>query len=455
MIISFATSMLTLPNTTNAQENDAPADYRGTGQIATAQWIVGSVTIDAYFAEQLTTPSEFLLNGLYVKVLHGNGVTSADQLSLSNSEIVQNERGIQIETKMNFIRTGTVPTEHNVLLVWNFEDDAYITISSHPQNRGTSWSTTSFTILNTESPYASAVVTKDKGNTNTLKITVAEQYFDFVDNEMGVLFFSETFPINNNAAGTYDVHDGNGNTVYRVYVDTKGNDQIRECYIVDRILPANTNVSVDEPSFNDFGVSGSGQVAAAHWVVPASFYGPVTINAFFAEQLKTEAGIIPNGLYIKVHHGFGTSEATKSLSDTEISLKNSLITISVAQMAFSGETDGEHDIDIVWNLNLETAEITIGLYRERFHVDTYSTDVCGWAVIDRIASPIVCATVTKDKGNTNTLAIDVTAFFSDDTQITFKEKFAINNNAAGTYNICNGDGDTLYRVYFFLLWRVS
>ena len=32
--------------------------------------------------------------------------------------------------------------------------------------------------------------------------------------------------ISNNAAGTYAVGK------YKVYVDTKGNDQIRECYIV-------------------------------------------------------------------------------------------------------------------------------------------------------------------------------------------------------------------------------
>jgi len=35
------------------------------------------------------------------------------------------------------------------------------------------------------------------------------------------------FTIANNSAGTYGVGG------YKVYVDTKGNTQIRECYIVD------------------------------------------------------------------------------------------------------------------------------------------------------------------------------------------------------------------------------
>jgi len=35
-----------------------------------------------------------------------------------------------------------------------------------------------------------------------------------------------TIKISNNAAGTYDVGG------YKVYVDTKGNDQIRACYLV-------------------------------------------------------------------------------------------------------------------------------------------------------------------------------------------------------------------------------
>jgi len=67
----------------------------------------------------------------------------------------------------------------------------------------------------------SAYVTKLNGNKNNLTITITERYSDGVTKAI-----KETFSINNNAAGSYTV----GN--YRVYVDTKGNDQIRECYIV-------------------------------------------------------------------------------------------------------------------------------------------------------------------------------------------------------------------------------
>jgi len=67
----------------------------------------------------------------------------------------------------------------------------------------------------------SAYVTKLNGNKNDLTVTVTETYSD------GTMeAFTKTFSINNNAAGTYDVGG------YMVYVDTKGNTQIRECYIV-------------------------------------------------------------------------------------------------------------------------------------------------------------------------------------------------------------------------------
>ena len=62
----------------------------------------------------------------------------------------------------------------------------------------------------------SASVNKLNGNKNELTIEVRDAYD----------VFAETFLINNNAAGVYTVGD------YDVYVNTKGNDQIRLCYIV-------------------------------------------------------------------------------------------------------------------------------------------------------------------------------------------------------------------------------
>ena len=67
-----------------------------------------------------------------------------------------------------------------------------------------------------------ASVNKMSGNQNELTITVTELYADGSENAI-----TTTLKISNNAAGTYEVGK------YDVYVDTKGNDQIRDCYIVD------------------------------------------------------------------------------------------------------------------------------------------------------------------------------------------------------------------------------
>ena len=68
----------------------------------------------------------------------------------------------------------------------------------------------------------SASVKKLNGNKNDLTITVTETFSDGSVNKI-----TGTFSINNNAADLYTVGE------YAVYVDTKGNDQIRQCYIMD------------------------------------------------------------------------------------------------------------------------------------------------------------------------------------------------------------------------------
>jgi len=68
----------------------------------------------------------------------------------------------------------------------------------------------------------SASVKKLNGNKNDLTITVTENFSDGSVNKT-----TATFSINNNAADLYTVGE------YTVYVDTKGNDQIRQCYIVN------------------------------------------------------------------------------------------------------------------------------------------------------------------------------------------------------------------------------
>jgi uncharacterized repeat protein (TIGR02543 family) len=68
----------------------------------------------------------------------------------------------------------------------------------------------------------SATVEQLKGNKNKLTIKITEKLSDG-----GTNVISETFSISNNAADTYKVDS------YKVYVDTKGNKHIRDCYIVE------------------------------------------------------------------------------------------------------------------------------------------------------------------------------------------------------------------------------
>ena len=67
-----------------------------------------------------------------------------------------------------------------------------------------------------------AAVKKLSGNQNDLTVTVTELFSNGMSN-----IITKTIKINNNAAGTYDIGG------YNVYVDTKGNDQIRACHIVE------------------------------------------------------------------------------------------------------------------------------------------------------------------------------------------------------------------------------
>ena len=79
-----------------------------------------------------------------------------------------------------------------------------------------------------ETAVPSAVVEKLNGNKNNLTVTVNEAFY-----KDGVKVFtrdiSKKFSIDNNAAATYDLEG------YKVYVDTKGNTQIRACEITNYV----------------------------------------------------------------------------------------------------------------------------------------------------------------------------------------------------------------------------
>ncbi|RSL30677.1 hypothetical protein D7Z54_24585 [Salibacterium salarium] len=75
--------------------------------------------------------------------------------------------------------------------------------------------------LTVDSVSPSATVESHKGNENRLTVNVTELYSDGSTED-----FTEEILISNNAADIYHVGP------YKVYVDTKGNDKIRESYIV-------------------------------------------------------------------------------------------------------------------------------------------------------------------------------------------------------------------------------
>jgi len=230
-------------NTNNfAQASDEPylsqPSLSGSGQIATAHWdrdsvqnINGIQTINAFFAERLTIGDDdkVVLNGLYIDVRHsaGGGFYSGNYICVSDLEIKRGDSGkileISVDATLLFTRVGT-STDHKITLDLNFCDkSADFTITDHKNSGDFFEYNTEVVTVCTTNPIVSAYVTKLNGNKNDLTITVSG-IFDFVTKDMSEI--TKTFSINNNAAGTYAVGS------YNVYVDTKGNDQIRACYIV-------------------------------------------------------------------------------------------------------------------------------------------------------------------------------------------------------------------------------
>jgi predicted phosphodiesterase len=110
----------------------------------------------------------------------------------------------------NTLESGSFMTQQNVI------NDAAVAIKAALQEAKDTL------VVKFVSATPDAFVTKLNGNQNDLTITVTDLYADGTTNAV-----TTTFKINNNAAGTYEVGG------YKVYVDTKGNDQIRACYIVE------------------------------------------------------------------------------------------------------------------------------------------------------------------------------------------------------------------------------
>jgi hypothetical protein len=229
-------SLLTLSvfstiNPTNISVQASAPSFSGTGRIAAAEFVQRGDTIHVYFAEQLKIDGEKPLTyGLYIDVTHGNGETSANyaELSLIDTEnsVTFESNGMRVKTLMIFSR-DLITQQHDILVDWDFASGtAIFTLTDHRSGRTSIYMADGDAVVHTfVNPSVSASVLKEKGNTNTLTITIEKPCFDFVTRKISTPLI-KAFTINNNAADTYQV----GN--YKVYVDTKGNDQIRACYII-------------------------------------------------------------------------------------------------------------------------------------------------------------------------------------------------------------------------------
>jgi hypothetical protein len=212
-----------------------------------AHWEVNDAIMNAIFAEQLQTDTgEIFKDALYVEIIHKDDQVAGGDM-VDNLDYTIDGSSIHIQTNMYFTSHGKINALHVITIDWTINPDAtptkdvYIDSSDNlvsvpgefytasakikvtaPPHKTYDTETTGWAVVGTAAtPSATAKVNKFNGNKNELTITVTELRSDFTTKEI-----TETFSINNNAADTYDV----GN--YIVYVDTKGNDQIRACYIV-------------------------------------------------------------------------------------------------------------------------------------------------------------------------------------------------------------------------------
>lgn len=139
---------------------------------------------------------------------HSNDVTWTPVLTADSYSLYRDGVKIGDFTEIGHLDTDVTPGSTNSYTVVAHKDGES---SPHSVPRAVTSSTYEL----------DASVNKLRGNQNELTIRLVE-----TDPSGTEEAFEETFLIRNNAAGTYTVGD------YRVYVDTKGNTQIRELYVV-------------------------------------------------------------------------------------------------------------------------------------------------------------------------------------------------------------------------------
>ena len=212
----------------------------------------------------------FYLNSALVNrgtLINGGVLTVNDTGSMENSGMMENNGSIYINDRGKITNSGTLLNKNNIINNAVFENkgllnnEGYITNGASLYNSGrinSSWMMNNGTIINNGelntsfmlnydlienygtinntghwdgSPAvemktflraeAAAYVEKLNGNKNLLVITVTEYY-----SNKGPVKITKEFMIDNNSAGTYTVGE------YKVYVNTKGNIQIRDIYII-------------------------------------------------------------------------------------------------------------------------------------------------------------------------------------------------------------------------------
>ena len=290
------------------------------------------------------------------------------------------------------------------------------------------------------------------GNQNLLRITVTEVLLDGARHVI-----TREILIENNAKGTYPIGPcpicGRS---YSVYVDTKGNDQVRECYIVQ--FPAGSQNEIRITGIEaacSLGLKQQGEFVypfePALAGVQKSFYE--LNNSAEYEVLLTKPGFFDIQRLVNagqsIHFGnayFYQITVPSGLSGVKIISNGTIV-----EGAGSGQK-----IQLLRDFYGTTREAQMSfLYGGMMHNVVFlldGTDPFDNIMLDRIAIPF--ARVDYIMGNQNLLRITVTEVFLDGARHVITREILIENNAMGTYRldpcpICR----KTYTVYVDTKWR--
>ena len=176
-------------------------------------WAPRSGRIDGWISNSARTNATFATDPY--KVVNMMNPDAGNNLMPGNERAINNGNIDSAAFMDNFAASGGhLEYKYYVMVATTFDDGVYYT---QGDTRG------GVVIAAGGTAVPSASVEKLTGNKNNLTIVVNEYYTN--GHLKNVL--KKTFSIDNNAAATYNVGE------YKVYVDTKGNTQVRECYIVE------------------------------------------------------------------------------------------------------------------------------------------------------------------------------------------------------------------------------